>query len=177
MNASNQKRGESGGEESLSLAVMLKPICISGKLSPGLSILTWSTNRVPKFAGRQMRGSQVLCSLCASSLAREGAAPRGSASKSINARGSLEAAWLSWASVTHCCATRLNYLGWVDSICHTVDEDLVMVSKHIAYLGYWVNPYCTHRVLWLKLTGTRQMWQGQKHYMCWRQTRHCTCAK
>lgn len=34
------EEGESGGDESLSLAVLLKPICISRKLSPGLSILT-----------------------------------------------------------------------------------------------------------------------------------------
>lgn len=191
MKASSQKRGESEGEEPLSLAVLPKALQGSAslvKLSPSLSLLIWSINRpglsgrrdtleFRKFAGRQRRGSRAIQLLPVSSLAREGAVPHGSASKSINASSSLEAAWLSWASVTHCYTTQLNYLGWVGSICHTVNEDLAKLSKHIGCLGCWVSLEYTHRGLWLKLTGTRWMWQGQKHYTHRRQTRHCTSTK
>jgi len=38
-------------------------------------------------------------------------------------------------AVTHCCTALLNYLGWVGSIYHTVDEDLATLSKHIGSMG------------------------------------------
>lgn len=191
MKASSQKRGEvwsQGAPQPGCAAKAPLRLCVSGELSPGLSLLMWSTNRswwssrrdaleFPKFAGRQRRSNQVLRSMSMSSMAREEAVPRGSASKSINASSSLEAAWLSWASVTHCYITQLNYLEWVGSICHFVNEDLAMLMKHIGCLGCWVNLYYTRRDLWLKFTRTRWTWQGQKHYVHRRQTGLCTSAK
>lgn len=118
MKASSPKRGGvwRWGAPQPGCAAKAPPrLYVSSELSPGLSLLMWSTNRpglsgrrdtleFPKFAGRQ-RSTQVLHLRCTSSLAREGAVPCGSASKSINASSSLEAAWLSWASVTHCYTT------------------------------------------------------------------------
>lgn len=120
----------------------------------------WSS---PSSQGEK-RQQSVLLSVCVLSSHRRGRYPSDSTLKSINASSNLEAAWLSWASVTQCCSAQLNYLGWVGRICHTVSEDFAMLSKHISCLGCWVNLYSTHRHLWLKLTGRRQIRQGKKHY-------------